>query len=192
MSIIVGNIISKNLISLQNTVISQSSQIQQLIDLYSDRNKKSFDQVTKQNIIISYNPLTSLYRFEIEKAENNVFMYQVWKKDNDAMNSSRKYLNISLKDWINNIYSQQINFTPTTLIEINNIFYPSVMVDAKVEQRLVGGINIEYCVFYFDTRQIIHPSNISIQNLPQSGSYTNVRFDIDWDSNPEPYYDLDT
>ena len=103
MSIIVGNIISKNLISLQNTVISQSSQIQQLIDLYSDRNKKSFDQVTKQNIIISYNPLTSLYRFEIEKAENNVFIYQVWKKDNDAMNSSRKYLNISLKDWINNI-----------------------------------------------------------------------------------------
>jgi hypothetical protein len=55
------------------------------------------------------------------------------------------------------------------------------MVDAKVEQKLVGGINTEYCVFYFDTRQITHPSNISIQNLPQSGSYTNVRFDIDDD-----------
>ena len=179
MSLTVGNIISPNLVALQSTVLNQSTQIQNLIDLYSDLNKVSFDQVTKQNVVVSYDLTTQLYRFEIQTPENNVFMYQVWKKDNNIMNSSRKYFNIPLKDWIKNIYGQQINFTPTTLIEINNVFYPTVMVDAKVEQRLVEGINTEYCVFYFDTRQISHSTGITIQNLPQSGSYTNVRFDID-------------
>jgi hypothetical protein len=179
MSLIVSNIISPNLVALQNTVSLQSVQLKQLIDLYSHQNKKSFDQVTKQNIVISFDSLTSLYRFEIQKPENTVYMYQVWKKDNNTLNSSREYFNIPLKDWIKNIYRKKINFTPTTLIEINNIFYPSVMVDSKFEQRLVDGINTEYCVFYFDTRQISDPKGITIENLPQSGSYTNARFDID-------------
>ena len=37
----------------------------------------------------------------------------------------------------------------------------------------------DYCVFIFDTRPIISPSNSSLLSLPNSGSYKNVRFDID-------------
>ena len=104
MSLTVTNIISPNLVALQNTVSSQSVQLQQLIDLYSHQNEKSsFDQVTKQNIVISFDSLTSLYRFEIQKPENSVYMYQVWKKDNNTMNSSRKYINIPLMAY-NSIY----------------------------------------------------------------------------------------
>ena len=167
MSITVNNIISPNIIRLQNIVTSQSSQLQQLIDLYSDKNKRSYDQTTKQNVSsISFDQSTQLYRFEIENKENEVFIYQVWKKDNSTLNSDRKYVYISLKSWINE-FQAQLNFTPTTLIEINNIFYPTVMVDAVIEQNK--------CVFYFDSRSI----KGSVVSLPQNGSYNNVRFDID-------------
>ena len=167
MSITVNNIISPNIIRLQNIVTSQSYQLQQLIDLYSDKNKRSYDQTTKQNVIISFNQSTQRYRFEIEDQENDVFMYQIWKKDNSTLNSDRKYVYISLKSWINE-FKAQLNFTPTTLIEINNIFYPTVMVDAVIEQNK--------CVFYFDSRSI-KGSNVLL--LPKNGRYNNVRFDID-------------
>ena len=174
MSLTVGNIISPNLVALQNSVTNQSSQIQNLIDLYSDNNV-SFDQVTKQNVVVSYDLTTQLYRFEIQTPENNVFMYQVWKKNNDEMNSHRTYMNKSLRNWIS-IFKEQLNFTPTTLIEMKDSqqvsnFYPAVMVSASIE-----GNN---CVFYFDTKPISHSAGITIQELPKSGSYTNVRFDID-------------
>lgn len=176
MSLSANNIISPNLIALQNTVLSQSSQIQKLIDLYSDKNKPSFDHTTKQNVVISYDTVNNKYRFEIQKPENNIFMYQVWKKGNDTMNSSRKYFDSPLKDWINT-YNQVKNFTPTTLIEINNGFYPAVMVDAKIENT--------YCIFYFTTKEISSVEQNT--SIPKTGSYSNVRFDID-DSTDEMYY----
>jgi hypothetical protein len=164
MSLTVGNIISPNLVALQSTVLNQSTQIQNLINLYSD-NVVSFDQVTKQNVVISFNEASQRYRFQMS-TENNVFMYQVWKKNNDEMNSHRTYMNKSLRQWISLYNNSMSNYTPTTLIEINNVFYPTVMTGALIEGN--------DCVFYFDSRPII-----SSQNLPQSGSYNNVRFDID-------------
>jgi len=176
MSLTVGNIISPNLIALQSNVTNQSSQIQNLIDLYSDLNVISFDQVTKQNVVVSYDLTTQLYRFEIQTPENDVFMYQVWKKNNDEMNSHRTYMNKSLREWISLYNNSMSNYTPTTLIEMKDSqqvsnFYPAVMVSASIE-----GNN---CVFYFDTKPISHPAGITIQELSKSGSYTNVRFDID-------------
>lgn len=178
MSIVVNNITSNNITSLENIVSHQSLQIKQLTDLYSDKNKRSFDQTTKQNITrISFNPSTQTYRFEIEKNENDMFMYQVWKKNSD-LNSNRIYKYISLRSWISQfaLNKKKSNFTPTTLIEINNIFYPTVMVDAVIEN--------DFCVFYFDSRTInnIKQEN-SLQNLINTSysnsNYSNVRFDID-------------
>jgi hypothetical protein len=51
------------------------------------------------------------------------------------------------------------------------------MVDAKIENT--------YCVFYFSTTEISSVGQ-TMTSLPQSGSYSNVRFDID-DTNSYPF-----
>ena len=170
MSIFANNIVSPNIVSLENIVSSQSTQIQDLIDLYSNKKNRSYDQTTKQNAIISFDDSSKLYRFEIKKnqdnKENDVFMYQIWEK-NSEFNSDRKYQYVPLRYWI---MEYNLNkFTPTTLIEINNVFYPTVMVKADVEG--------ENCVFYFDSRSIY--SSQPSQPLPKIGSYNDIRFDID-------------
>lgn len=183
MSFTANNVISPNIITLENTVSKQSNQIQQLIDLYSNNsNVKSYDQTTKQNVTVSFDQSTKRYRFEIQKnpqlvpqlshsnQENDVFMYQVWEKNNDNLNSNRDYMYVSLRDWISE-FKGKLNYTPTTLIEINNVFYPTVMVSSDIEQ--------DNCVFYFDSSKITPPQGIVLQTLPQTGSYNNVRFDID-------------
>ena len=178
MSIVSSNIISNNIVNMQNNLYGQSTKIQKLIDIYSSQNISSYDQVTKQNVTISFDQVTQRYRFEIQKniqgKENDMLMYQVWKKNNADLNSNRKYKYISLKDWVN-IFKTQKNFTPTTLIEIDGIFYPTVMVDASIENT--------NCVFYFDVREIRDVRDVrEIRDplgLPKSGSYNDVRFDID-------------
>ena len=177
MSITVNNITSKNIVALENIASNQSVQIKQLTDLFLEKNKRKYDQTTKQDVIISFSQ--EKYRFEIQKPENDVYIYQVWKKNNDSMNSQRKYKYLRLKNWITTVFKNETNFTPTTLIEINNNFYTAVLVDAKIEQKLVNNVMTDYCVFIFDTRPIISPSNRSLLSLPNSGSYKNVRFDID-------------
>lgn len=167
MSIYSSNIRSNNIVQLENRVSYNSSKIQDLIDVFSDQTIISYDQTTKQNVSISFD--NERYRFEIQKPENQVFMYQVWKKNNEELNLDRKYKNISLRDWIS-LFKSNSDFTPTTLIEINNIFYPSIMVGAAIEN--------DSCIFYFDITKIESENNI--QNiLPKNGSYSNVRFDID-------------
>ena len=177
MSITVNNITSKNIVALENIASNQSVQIKQLTDLFLEKNKRKYDQTTKQDVIISFS--REKYRFEIQKPENDVYIYQVWKKNNDSMNSQRKYKYLRLKNWITTVFKNEPNFTPTTLIEINNNFYPAVLVDAKIEQKLVNNVMTDYCVFYFKTNTITYQSDILKKTLPQSGYYTNVRFDID-------------
>lgn len=171
MSLVTNNITSPNIVSIENRVNSQSNELKKLNDFYSDKNKRNFDQVTKQNVVISFDQTTQLYRFQIDNTqENNMFMYQVWKKDNIELNSNRKYMYISLRNWIAQI-NHEINFKPTTLIELNGLQYPSILVSAAVEG--------DSCVFYFDSRRITYPKGTIITPIPFSGSYNNVRFDID-------------
>lgn len=174
MSVFSNNVISPNISSLERIVGQQSSQIEQLINIYSSNNKREFDQVTKQKVNISYDETKKRYRFEIQKPENDIFLYQVWKKNNEQMNSDRVYYYEKLRNWIESfkIYLQKDNYTPTTLIEINNIHYPTVLVDAGIEIRN----DVDYCVFYFENKSII--TNV-ITDMPKSGLFDNVRFDID-------------
>ena len=166
--------------TIENIVSSQSIQIQNLIDLNSDKNIRSYDQTTKQNATISFNELTQIYRFEIQKnQENDMFMYQVWKKNNLELNSNRIYMYKKLRYWISYIFKKQSNFTPTTLIEINGLFYPTVMIDATIED--------DSCVFYFKTSSITNPQGIVLNTLPKNGTYNNIRFDIDDSPNPPSY-----
>jgi hypothetical protein len=163
MSLSASNIISSNLIALENTVSNQSSQIQKLIDVFQDKNDREYDYVTKQDVSVSF--IGGRYCFLVQKPENDVFMYQTWKKNNSEMNKKRKFLSKSLKYWIN-WFNTKTNYTPTTLIEINNNFYPSVLVEAKIEN--------DNCFFYFDSSQI-KENQIQIA----LGTYESVRFDID-------------
>jgi hypothetical protein len=177
MSIIANNVKSENIIALENIASTHSNQIGQLTDLFVNRNKRSYDQTTRQDVIISF--INGSYRLEIQKPENDVYMYQVWAKNNTDLNSERIYMNEKLIYWITNIFKNQKNYTPTTMIEIENNFYPAVMVDAKIEHKLVNNVMTDYCVFYFKTNTITYQSDILKKTLPQSGYYTNVRFDID-------------
>ena len=177
MSIIANNVKSENIIALENIASTQSNQIGQLTDLFVNRNKRSYDQTTRQDVIISF--INGSYRLEIQKPENDVYMYQVWAKNNTDLNSERIYMNEKLIYWITNIFKNQKNYTPTTMIEIENNFYPAVMVNAKIEHKLVNNVMTDYCVFYFKTNTITYQSDILKKTLPQSGYYTNVRFDID-------------
>lgn len=168
-TLIADKIISPNIISLENITSSQSTQIDQLIDLYSKKNLRSYDQTTKQNVTISFNETNKHYRFEIPKnQENSVFMYQVWTKNNYNLNSNRIYKYVSLRNWIE-MFKNAKNFNPTTLIEINGTFYPTVMTESVIEN--------DFCVFYFQVKEINY-QGISAPSIPL-GSYTNVRFDID-------------
>ena len=164
MSLSASNIISPNLIALENTVSNQSSQIQKLIDVFQDKNNREYDYVTKQDVSVSF--IGDRYCFLVQKPENDVFMYQTWKKNNSEMNKKRKFLSKTLKYWIN-WFNTKTNYTPTTLIEINNNFYPSVLVEAKIEN--------DNCFLYFDSSQIKEN-----QMQIALGTYESVRFDIDY------------
>lgn len=178
MSLVTNNIIAPNIVSLDSNLKNQSSQIQKL-NLYSYQNERSFDQVTKQNVNISYNEITKRYRFEIQKPENDIHIYQIWKKNNQ-LNNDRKYYYEKLRDWINKFKISLIkdNFTPTTLIEINeekDHNYPTILVDAGIESRN----GLDYCVLYFENKTIRSLQGIVLDEIPKSGTFNNVRFDID-------------
>ena len=98
MSIVANNISSKNIDLLENISNLQSYQIKKLKDIFSEKNNREYDQTTKQNVSISF--VGGKYRFEIKKPENDMYMYQVWKKNNTDLNSDRNYKYISLRDWI--------------------------------------------------------------------------------------------
>lgn len=190
MSIIANNIISRNISSLEYIIKQQSLQIQQLSNLYSFQNEREFDQVTKQNVVIFYDEVNKRYRFEIQKPENDIYIYQIWKKNNIQLNNSRHYYYEKLGNWINKfkISNLRYNFTPTTLIEIDieekdnsgNIitkehFYPTVLIDASREIKN----GIEYCVLYFENKTISPLQGIVLDEMPKSGIFNGVRFDID-------------
>jgi hypothetical protein len=180
MSIISNKVVSPNILSLEAIVQQQSTQIQQLTDLYSSQNEREFDQVTKQDVVISYDETNKRYRFEIQKPESDIYVYQIWKK-NAEINNDRKYYYQKLGPWIDHfkVHNEKENFTPTSLIEIDmeekEYFYPSVLVDAGRQQR----DGVEYCVLYFEDKKISPLQGIILEEMPKSGSFRGVRFDID-------------
>jgi hypothetical protein len=160
-------------ININNIVFEQSIQINELVN--KNFFKREYDQVTKQNVIISYDEIKKRYRFEIQKPENDVYLYQIWKKKNEVLNTNRKYYYEKLRDWVIKFKEHNVkyNFKPTTLIEIND-YFPTVLVDASIDTR----DGIDYCVLYFENKTI-KPLQGIINEIPKSGLFSNVRFDID-------------
>jgi gluconate kinase len=185
MSIITSNIISTNISSLESIAVEQYKQIQQLTDLYSDQYNREFDQFTKQNVFVTYSIFTKTYRFEIRDSENDVHVYQIWKKNNNQLNSDRIYFRQTLRNWISkfNTLNVEKNYNPTTIIKmdieekngtIKEHIYPTVLIDARVE--IVDGV--EKCFFSFNNSLISPLDGIVVENFQPLGYYTNVRFDI--------------
>jgi hypothetical protein len=176
MSIITNQFFSTNISSLESITNQQSKQIQNLNNLYS-KNERQYDQVTKQSVNISYDETSQRYRFEIQKPENDIYIYQIWKNNNTQLNNNRNYYYVKLSDWINlfRINNEKCEFTPSTLIEINTIYYPTVMVDACIESKN----GLDYCVLYFENKTINTLHGIILNEIPKTGQIPNVRFDID-------------
>lgn len=186
MSIYAKNIESDNIRSLANIINEQHSQIENLTNTISSKNIREFDQTTKQNVIISYDETNNRYRFEIQKPENDIHVYQIWKKDSTLLNNQRYYYFTSLSKWIDLFKNaQKDNFKPTTIIRMNGNYYPTVLVNADYEIK----DNISYCVFYFENNTINPSREVVMQIMPKNGSYNNVRIDIDPSySPPMPKY----
>jgi hypothetical protein len=139
------------------------------------KQNRNYDQVTKQDVSISFDSNTNRYRFQIKKPENDIYVYQVWEEENVYLNSIRNSYKQPLRYWIDTfITSKQKGFFPTTLIEINNIFYISILVDASIETVE----NDQYCILYFNNQNILKNNESISQNIPE-GDFTDVRLDID-------------
>lgn len=133
----------------------------------------SYDQIMRQNIVISNVPDKELsYKVIIDFPEDTILLYQVWdqKTVNQNSKNSRNYFNLPLKYYITNFFlpnNKSKNFTPTTVIEIGNNKYVSVMYDASISKE------DNKCIFYFDNSIIKNSLPLPI------GKFSNVRFDID-------------
>lgn len=175
MSLIAKNINSVNIQDLQKAVSDQTYKLSILSSENQNENVPEFAQITEQNVSITYDETSHRYKFQIltifPYPENKIYVYQVWKKNNDLMNGSRDFYYQSLRDWIGSfqVIKSEYNYLPTTLIEINENYYQAVLVDANVN---------EGSVLYFETKNIINLSNKVIDEIPKNGTFNNVSFNI--------------
>lgn len=145
-------------------------------------NKKSgiktrkYDQVTTQNVSITFDKISNIYRFVIKKPENVIYLYQVWDEENKEFNNNIYSFSEKLRYWIDSfiVLKQNKGFNPTTVIEINDNVYISILVNASFESIN----NEDYCVLYFDGKNVSDNIGSISKNIPE-GEFLNVRFDID-------------
>jgi len=121
-----------------------------------------------------------------EKGDNNYkvklaglsdfLKYQVWSKNN--INGDRTVFLLRAKDWVEQFKIVNSNsdvsksFTPTTVIEIDNKKYVTVITNAEFKNKKV--------IFHMSTNDVKYNSKkMKKMNKLPKGEFYNVRFDID-------------
>lgn len=137
---------------------------------------RKYDQVTTQNVSITFDKISNIYRFVIKKPENVIYLYQIWDEENKEFNNDIYSFSERLRNWIDSflVLKQNKGFNPTTIIEINDSVYISILVNASFESIN----NEDYCVLYFDGKNVSDNIGSISKNIPE-GEFSNVRFDID-------------
>ena len=138
-------------------------------------NQVDYDFFTKQNVKISIDKKTDIYKVTI-LSNNPILFYQVWNEkgiNNDKRVANEALINNFVKLFLDYNLKNQVKFAPTTVVDFGDSLHVLVMTNVKMDKK-------GRAVFYFkknsvEIRNKIQPIN---SKLP-IGKFKNVRFDID-------------
>ena len=137
---------------------------------------KSFNFVVKADKVVIKEQGDNNYKVKLTGV-GEFLKYQTWSNTNaNNINDDRKVYLVRTKKWVElfktaNSYISN-PFTPTTVIEIDNKRFVTIMTNAKFKYNKV--------IFYMSTDDVTFDSKkMKKMNKLPKGEYHNVRFDID-------------
>ena len=135
-----------------------------------------YDFFTKQDVKICVDKKDkSQYRVKI-LTNNPLLFYQVWQPN--GKNNSTRYeneipINNFVKLFLDYNVTNTIKFSPTTVVEIDNILHVLVMTNVEFDKK-------GRTVFYFKKNSVEIINKVQpINSTLTLGIFNNVRFDID-------------
>jgi len=140
---------------------------------------KSFDFVVKAEKVVINEQSDNNYKVKLTGV-GDFLKYQTWSSTNaNNINDDRKVYLVRTKKWVELFKTANSDvsnpFTPTTVIEIDNKKFVTVMTNAKFKNNKV--------IFYVSTDDVTFDSKkMKKTNKLPKGELHNVRFDIDGSS----------
>ncbi len=143
-------------------------------------NEIDYDYFTKQNVKISLDKKTGIYKVTL-LSNNPLLVYQVWDKtgkNNDSRISLEILVNNFVKFFLNYNLKNNVKYSPTAVIDFGDSLHVLVMTNVKIDKK-------NRSVFYFKKNSVEIKNKLQAidSKLPQ-GKFKNVRFDIDSISQP--------
>ena len=136
---------------------------------------RSFDFVVKAEKVVIKEKGDNNYKVKLAGV-GDFLKYQVWSKNN--INGDRSVFLLRAKDWVEqfNIVNSNSDvsksFTPTTVIEIDNKKYVTVITNAEFKNKKV--------IFHMSTDDVkFNSKKMKKMNKLPKGEFYNIRFDID-------------
>ena len=138
-----------------------------------------FDFVVKAEKVIIKEKGDNNYKVKLAGL-SDFLKYQVWSNTNtNNINGDRSVFLLRAKDWVeqfkivnSNNSNNSIHFTPTTVIEIDNKKYVTVITNAEFKNKKV--------IFHMSTDDVkFNSKKMKKMNKLPKGEFYNVRFDID-------------
>ena len=139
---------------------------------------KGFDFVVKAEKVVIKEKGDNNYKVKLAGL-SDFLKYQVWSNTNENnINGDRSVFLLRAKDWVEqfNIVNSNSDvsksFTPTTVIEIDNEKYVTIITNAEFKNKKV--------IFHMSTDDVkFNSKKMEKMNKLPKGEFLNVRFDID-------------
>ena len=139
---------------------------------------KGFDFVVKAEKVVIKEKGDNNYKVKLAGV-GDFLKYQVWSNTNaNNINGDRSVFLLHAKDWVEQFKIVNSNsdvsksFTPTTVIEIDNKKYVTVITNAEFKNKKV--------IFHMSTDDVkFNNKKMEKMNKLPKGEFLNVRFDID-------------
>ena len=138
---------------------------------------RGFDFVVKAEKVVIKEKGDNNYKVKLAGV-GDFLKYQVWSNTNaNNINGDRSVFLLHAKDWVEQFKIVNSNnsiqsFTPTTVVEIDNKKYVTVITNAEFKNKKV--------IFHMSTDDVkFNSKKIKKMNKLPKGEFYNVRFDID-------------
>ena len=139
---------------------------------------RGFDFVVKAEKVVIKEKGDNNYKVKLAGL-SDFLKYQVWSNTNaNNINGDRSVFLLRAKDWVEqfNIVNSNSDvsksFTPTTVIEIDNEKYVTIITNAEFKNKKV--------IFHMSTYDVkFNSKKMKKMNKLPKGEFLNVRFDID-------------
>jgi hypothetical protein len=137
---------------------------------------KCFDFVVKAEKVVIKEKGDNNYKVKLAGL-SDFLKYQVWSNTNaNNINGDRSVFLLRAKDWVEQFKivnsNNSIRFIPTTVIEIDNKKYVTVITNAEFKNKKV--------IFHMSTDDVkFNSKKMEKMNKLPKGEFLNVRFDID-------------